>query len=855
VLGDDAALAALIATLRTAWLARAPVTVALDAQVVEHPLLAAPSERRAVWKLGAHHRLLGEELVFLLRANLYDARAVARRRAGTRQPVWWPTEQAVARGALRGTGGPDAPDAPDVYWPGPAWIDGGPRGPVTGWPTDRELLHRESLLLPGRPRPLGHARPTEALSPAQRAAVEHPAGPARVLAPAGAGKTRVLGARLRHLVRDRGVEPQLVTALAYNTRAAEELVARTADVRRDGAHPQVRTVHALGLAVCRLAAQARGEAPPGMLDEEEVRDAVGGLLGRADAETVAAHVTALGLVRLGLCDPEELAATDDTLSRLPALVVRHRDRLRVHRLLDFDEQVLRAIELLLADPVLRRRVRVATTHLLVDEAQDLTPAFVLLVRLLAGPAQQVFAVGDDDQTIYGHTGATPRVLVDFATVFPGAASHVLAENHRCPPAVVRAADLLLRHNTLRVPKDIRAARPEDPRSPSGLTLREVGRDEVLAAACAAIHRRLAGGSEQDDAAGTDRDGRPGDVAVLARVAAALLGLRVALADDGIPHAPIEGARIGMLERPGVQRGLALLAALRTGGALPLPLGVDSEERLRELAAAGAASAVLLAAWRDAVGVPDDDLDTLVTLAPRAPDPRTFAGWLADRTRPDGPWSRGGREDTGVLLSTIHRVKGREWPHVIVVGLRDGLLPHRLATDAEEERRVLHVAMTRALATLTLVADRDRPSPFLPELLGTLAPSAGASGASDDDSAQAAARAEVRTLELLRTWRATIATQDRVPAFLVAHDRTLHDLARRRPRDLRALRACHGIGPRRLERFGGELLAIVAAGARDAGGRTGDGTMMSDIMTEDDVATEHGVAPLHHAGRTTPREAR
>jgi DNA helicase-2/ATP-dependent DNA helicase PcrA len=146
------------------------------------------------------------------------------------------------------------------------------------------------------------------------------------------------------------------------------------------------------------------------------------------------------------------------------------------------------------------------------------------------------------------------------------------------------------------------------------------------------------------------------------------------------------------------------------------------------------------------------------------------------------------------------VKGREWDVVVLVGLRAGLVPHRLCDDVEEERRVLHVALTRAQRRLVLVTDPARPSPFLPELLATVRP---ASAASADEAAVLAA---------LRTWRRRRAATDRVPAFLVAHDRTLADIARRRPVDRTALRSCHGIGPARLDRYGDELLAVLKGGA-------------------------------------------
>jgi DNA helicase-2/ATP-dependent DNA helicase PcrA len=196
----------------------------------------------------------------------------------------------------------------------------------------------------------------------------------------------------------------------------------------------------------------------------------------------------------------------------------------------------------------------------------------------------------------------------------------------------------------------------------------------------------------------------------------------------------------------------------------------------------------------------DDLAALYELAELEADPSDFPRWLAAHlAHPAGDRGSDG-EQHRMTLSTIHRVKGREWDVVVLVGLDAGLIPHRLCDDVEEERRVLHVAITRARQHLVLVTDPRRPSPFLPELLGTLRP---ATQRSAD---------EASVLAALTEWRRRRASTDRVPPFLVAHDRTLSDLARRRPQDRLALRACHGIGPSRIDRYGDELLRLLRDGA-------------------------------------------
>ena len=313
------------------------------------------------------------------------------------------------------------------------------------------MVHRESVAL-GRLTVAGDAAPAEELAPDQLAAVTHRAGPARIVAPAGSGKTRVLTARLRHLLRDRGLEPELVTAVAYNTRAAEELRERTA-----GLGASIRTIHSLGLMICNL--DQRREVI-GERDQRAILDRLVTVGRIPNTDPFQPWLEALAEVRLALRDPLEVEADRGDVDGFAETFDRYREELTRRGVIDFDEQIYRAVELLLTRPDLRRRVQRMATHLLIDEFQDLTPAFLLLLRLVAAPAWQLFAVGDDDQTIYGYAGATPDYLVDFDRYFPGASHPALEVNYRCPPDVVEAAVTLLGHNRRRVDKTIRSARVE-----------------------------------------------------------------------------------------------------------------------------------------------------------------------------------------------------------------------------------------------------------------------------------------------------------------------------------------------------------------------------------------------------------
>ncbi len=282
----------------------------------------------------------------------------------------------------------------------------------------------------------------------------------------------MLTERIRHLLVDRGYEPKVVTAVAYNVMAAEQLRERTA-----GFQPTIRTLNSLGLNVCSRRGDWR------IAEEPFCREVLSGLVKTArkvGTDPLAPYLDALATIRLGLVPPEKAEDLHPDAAGIAAAFPAYRDVLHGSGRLDFDEQIYRAIELLLADPDLRAEVRAEARTLLVDEFQDLTPAHLLLIRLVAGPAADVFGVGDDDQVIYGYAGADPGFLIDYRRYFPGAATYDLQVNYRCPPAVVDAARTLLAHNRRRIAKTIHAATPGSPQAPQRTGRRDDadGRDQV-----------------------------------------------------------------------------------------------------------------------------------------------------------------------------------------------------------------------------------------------------------------------------------------------------------------------------------------------------------------------------------------
>ena len=304
----------------------------------------------------------------------------------------------------------------DVILPGDrrVWLDGGPirhRDPIEGL----EVVHVLQLAHGCADSALPNATHAE-LAPDQLAAVVHDGGSARIIAPAGSGKTRVLTERARHLRDVWRLPAAALSLVAFNKRAQVEMQARTADLARaQRAHAQLdragdrQRLGAVRPATAALAHDRRARGA-GVARSASCRHRR-----KLNVDPLAPWIDALSTMRLGLLDPALVeAAVRRRRRRLGRRVAALPRRARAAPAsVDFDDQIRRAIDVLLTQPEARRAAQRACRVLLVDEFQDLTPAHMLLVRLLTARGGAVFGVGDDDQTIYGYNGADPGWLIDF----------------------------------------------------------------------------------------------------------------------------------------------------------------------------------------------------------------------------------------------------------------------------------------------------------------------------------------------------------------------------------------------------------------------------------------------------------
>lgn len=631
------------------------------------------------------------------------------------------------------------------------------------------------------------------LNPEQRRAAEAVRGPVCILAGAGSGKTTTVTRRIAMQVATEAFRPQEILAVTFTEKAAGELKHRLAAL---GAHGVVaRTFHAAALA------QLRGlsdQAPSRILTSKVpiLRD-IARTLHKAYRYRPAMDLASeIEWAKARRITPEEYeGALGDRKPPIPAdLMARVYGRFeqvkREQGLVDFDDMLALTVRMFETDETAAERFRERYRAFTVDEYQDVNELQQTLLDHWLGGRDDLCVVGDDHQAIYAFTGASADHLLAMPRRFPRAVVVKLEENHRSTPQVLALANRL-------APmlggsdKRLRAVKADGP--------------EPLVRAFVERAAEIAFVVGQLRAVG--ETGVPfEEMAILYRTNARSEDYEEALAEAGVPYQVRGGA---FLERPAAKR---LLRMLRDG----------SRPGVAEVVRAAAAAEGLLAEPGEGLGEQEEtrqsDLARLVRLA-EVFDPdgsATVGEFLADlegRFRSDG----GGR---GVQLLTYHRSKGLEFDTVALPRLEEGDLPVRQAKEDEqidEERRLLYVGITRAKRVL-LLSWAGKRSRFVTELgIGFAIPEGAAKGSSTrggsgggaglDDGGREALETPLGTA--LRSWRLQRARQDGVPAYVVFSDRTLVELAERRPTTLIALSGIPGIGPAKLERYGDEVLDLLA----------------------------------------------
>ena len=631
---------------------------------------------------------------------------------------------------------------------------------------DRRASATKGRRAPGGPGPAD-------LNPAQRAAVQYIDGPLLVLAGAGSGKTRVITRKIAYLIGAAGIAPRHIVAVTFTNKAAREMKARvgalSGGVRTTGL--TITTFHSLGLDLLRRERKAAGlKAGFSLLDEQDSEALLREILRHGDDDPATADARArISQWKNDLVAPPQALshATDEREARHARLYGDYARALRAYNAVDFDDLILRPVELLRDDAALRERWQNRVHHLLVDEYQDTNGAQYELVRLLVGVRGALTVVGDDDQSIYAWRGARPENLARLREDFPHLRIIKLEQNYRSSTRILRAANALIANNPhvfekklwseLGPGEPIRVVQCRDEdheaeRVVAEILQRRYAKNEGFGD-CAVLYRGnhqarlfekalrahdipyfLSGG--QSFFARTEVKDVMAYLRLLANPDDDAAFLRIV----NVPRREIGPHTVERLGAYAGSRGVGLLAACDELG-LSSVLSGRPLDRLREFAR-WIAQHVRIADREGTVEavrslLRDIDYDDWLreqsgspkTADRRAENVEELIGWVGRLQGDDRDASLAEivqrltlqdvldrqEDETGgdrVHLMTLHSAKGLEFPNVYLAGVEEELLPHRSSIEAdtiEEERRLAYVGITRAQRTLmlTFAAKRRR----------------------------------------------------------------------------------------------------------------------------------------------------
>ena len=542
----------------------------------------------------------------------------------------------------------------------------------------------------------------------QRVAAEALLGPVCLLAGAGTGKTRAITHRIAYGVATGVYPPGRVMALTFTARAAGELRGRLRALGAGGV--AARTFHASALSQLNFFwPQVIGGTMPRLLDGKakviaHAADTLRLKLDTATLRDVAAEIEWRKTSRLSL---DEYAVKGRplppalTAEKMVALQRGYEDLKDERRQIDFEDVLLAAAGMIEAEPRVAQQVREQYRFFVVDEYQDVSPLQHDLLQLWLGDRNDLCVVGDVSQTIYSFAGASPDYLLGFGSEFEDSVVVRLEQNYRSTPAIVAAANRLMRDRPGAL--SLHAATGCTGPTPA-ITRHETDSSEA---------RFVAGSIADEIASGV----RPEDIAVLFRINVQSQALETALSDAGVPYV-VRGAT-RFFEQREIKEALMLLRGATINTAIE-PLFKTVSDVLRSIGWSQEPPET-----RGAVRDRWESLNALMNLAEQAPEGtslKQFVDELFER-------QAGQHEPTmsAVTLATLHSAKGLEWDSVYLVGLAEGLVPISYAKDAaavDEERRLLYVGITRARRLLSLSwsaapqqgrSGQRSPSRFLAEL--------------------------------------------------------------------------------------------------------------------------------------------
>ncbi|HYC90267.1 MAG TPA: UvrD-helicase domain-containing protein [Thermoanaerobaculia bacterium] len=621
------------------------------------------------------------------------------------------------------------------------------------------------------------------LNPQQRAAVTHGTGPLLVLAGAGSGKTRVITYRIAHLIGEMKVPPQHILAVTFTNKAAAEMLHRVDQlVPAGGYRPWVGTFHSTSLRMLRRYADRLGFTKSfAVYDTSDqltlIRRCMRELNVNDDAFPPRSVLTRISHAKNELINPVEYEKHNHDFfgARVAEIYRLYQKRLREFDAMDFDDLIGNYVQLLEQHEDVRNELHERFQHLLIDEYQDTNKAQYVLVKLLAGKAGNIVAVGDEDQSIYRFRGADINNILNFERDFPGAKIIKLEQNYRSTGNILDAATGVVANNIARKGKTLFTQGGKgDP-----VRIVTCGNDREEAQFVLEKISSLRGGKYKlTDFAilfRTNAQSRPFEEELLranlpysvvggvkfyerAEIKDILSFIRLAIRPHdtpsverviNVPSRGIGDTTVTTLSEQAAAQNVSLWTVIE-GDLAFLPARAakavrEFREIVHDLQRAAAQPipelvdyVLLRTGYRRMLQESRDlqdesrleNLDELINSAreymeqnPQA----VLADWLDSLTLMSDLDKY--ESQKGVTLMTLHAAKGLEFKVVFLVGMEEGILPHSQSLDRtddlEEERRLCYVGMTRAREILFCMHAHERrvhgrfreqsPSPFLAEI--------------------------------------------------------------------------------------------------------------------------------------------
>ncbi len=564
------------------------------------------------------------------------------------------------------------------------------------------------------------------LDPGQQNAATGTGSIQLVLAGPGAGKTTTLAGRFVHLVRH-GVDRRRILALTFTKKAANEMRSRIAAALDlpSAADLSVATFHGFAFRQLRRSPQLAGlsERFP-LWDTQQQRHVFSSRRMWWNEETDILDIIAGAKERLldSAAFATEIEPDDEVLRRAAEFFRIYERALRDAGAIDFADMVPLVVRTMDKNASYAAAITGAYDHVLVDEYQDINPGQIGLIDRFVNAGINLWAVGDDDQTLYAFRAADVRFILDFPRKYRDVQVHLIDRNYRSATHIVEAANRLIARNRVRSPKACKPVTAEA----GEIVIRGYRTVEIEARQVAkGVARLLAHGRS------------PQQIAVLYRTGTVGLALQPALQALQIPY-EVRGAG-DLWQSVAARLVVGSLYYMRDGESVEAMSRIGSGRRAEivrsQLDQAGAREK------RDFSAACRLVRDIVATAVPARVSDRDRAEWIAvveavialasSCQSLDGLVAKVAEQsaslrqapENAVVLSTIHSAKGLEWETVFLIGMEQGVLPHINNDDLEEERRVAYVGVTRAKRLLGFTfanmrfGQTSNPSQFLYELTG------------------------------------------------------------------------------------------------------------------------------------------